>query len=266
MQTLDIAGIKIRKYDSINEFKEFIDTAPDNTAFQYASKESREESPYRTSWAGTSSYSEAIDLLVHGSDDLSKKLEKKYQVATASFGERERQKSYYDVGGFQASVPRYLQGVPTAMINSHKVPQKDKIISINKDISYGCSTSTQEIIDSSVQVLALVKQLELTGFRVNVSLCWRVKTTRQDIGCKIRLKNASERLNISKLSFLLAHPSMLRRVLLKWLEVNPDVTDKSFTRSYGSPSNVAPLAEKGEYTLPKFITNINDITDAIIKR
>jgi hypothetical protein len=83
------------------------------------------------------------------------------------------------------------------------------------------------------------------------------------------VKNATEKLNLSKLAFPLVHPSMLRRLYLRWLEVFPGVP-KSFVGGYGHPMSIDEMKdvvdfEKAEYILPAKITadvdNINTIDD-----
>ena len=180
----------------------------------------------------------------------------------------------FDVVGFQASVPRYLQGIPTNMVNKKLVPIKQKVITLNKDISYNSMTSTQDIIDASIQTLQLIKKIEAQGIRVNLNLILGVKANGNTEVVKIRLKSANERLNISKLAFPLVHPSMLRRLFFRYIEVAPTVT-KGFKWGYGHPLDGSQLKAycKDEYVLPRLfdgdITQINDlaticnITDSI---
>lgn len=253
MQEIKMNGVQLRKYDSISDFENFINNTPFNEVFRWEEHASVRKDSY---WTGTNSYEEAVDLLKHGADDLSKRLEKMYQIKAADIGTKTVTRSYYDVVGFQASVPRYLQGLPTSMINQKKVVQKAKVITLNKDMNYNASWSVEDIINESAKALAIVKKLESTGVRVNLNLCWVARTDSQKVGCKIRLKNANERLNVSKLAFVMAHPSMLRRILFRWLEVNPSVTDKSYVHGYGRPSNIKEIQEPGEYTLPIAIYDI----------
>lgn len=250
--------IAVRKYDSISEFEEYISNTPLNSVFRWAKLGSTASGGH---WAGTSSYEEAADLLKHGADDLSKRLEKAYQVKAATLGIGTVRRSFYDVAGYQVSVPRMLQGLPTTMVNQKAVPQKQKVVTLNKDMSYNAGFSTEQIIEESAKALAVVKKLEADGFRVNLNLVFVALTQGNSIACVIRLKNASERLNVSKMAFAMAHPSMLRRMLFRWTEVNPDVTNKHFISSYGAPGNPKDVIEKGEYLLPRTITDI----DAVVK-
>jgi hypothetical protein len=258
MQEELMNGVILRKYDSIADFEKFINDTTLNTVFRWAQHQSVSGS---SSFTGTHNYEEAVDLLKHGADDLSKRLEKAYQVKAADIGTKTSIRSHYDVAGFQASVPRYLQGIPTSMVNQKKVVQKAKVVTLNKDMNYNAGWSTEAIINESAKALAIIKKLESTGVRVNLNLCWVAEAgigrDNQKVGCKIRIKNAGERLNVSKLAFVMAHPSMLRRMLFRWLEVNPDVTTKSYTHGYGHPYDIKTIQEKSEYTLPIKIFNID---------
>lgn len=260
MQEIKMNGVSLRKYDSISDFENFINNTPFNEVFRWSTHSSVKKGSY---WSGTNSYEEAVDLLKHGADDLSKKLEKAYQVNAADVGTKTVTRSHYDVAGFQASVPRYLQGIPTSMVNQKKVVQKAKVITLNKDMNYNSSWSVEDIINESAKALAIVKKIEATGTRVNLNLCWVAQAGYQKVGCKIRLKNAGERLNVSKLAFVMAHPSMIRRMLFRWLEVNPDVVDRSYTYGYGRPSNIKDIQEAGEYTLPIEIYDIEQTIKAM---
>ena len=54
---------------------------------------------------------------------------------------------------------------------------------------------------------------------------------------KVRIKNSSERLNLSKVSFPLVHPSFLRRICFKWIETNEHATTL-FNHGYGVPLGI----------------------------
>lgn len=78
---------------------------------------------------------------------------------------------------------------------------------------------------------------------------------------KVRIKSANEKLNISKLAFPLTHPSMLRRLFLRWIEVYPEIT-KKFVSGYGRPATSYELRKvfPEDYLLPNFILkNVNEI-------
>lgn len=262
----------IREFDSLNEFESYITNTPLNETFRWQKLSSTTGS---YSFTQTQSYEEATKLLKDGWSSMAQDLTKKLNVIKNQVVNEHVQKILYDVVGFQASVPRYLQGIPTSMVNKKLVPVKQKVITLDKDISYNASIKTEQIIEASVQTLQLIKKIEAQGIRVNLNLIWGVAAGDTKEVAKIRLKSANERLNISKLSFPLVHPSMLRRLCFRYLEVAPTVT-KSYTWGYGAPLDGSQLKTycKDEYVLPRLfdgnlaslgdLSSICNLTDQIV--
>ena len=262
----------IREFDSLNEFESYITNTPLNETFRWQKLSSTDGS---YSFTQTQSYEEATKLLKDGWSSMAQDITKKLNVIKNQVVNEHVQKILYDVVGFQASVPRYLQGIPTSMVNKKLVPVKQKVITLDKDISYNASIKTEQIIEASVQTLQLIKKIEAQGIRVNLNLIWGVAAGGTKEVAKVRLKSANERLNISKLSFPLVHPSMLRRLCFRYLEVAPTVT-KSYTWGYGSPLDGSHLKTycKDEYVLPRLfdgnlaslgdLSSICNLTDQIV--
>ena len=262
----------IREFDSLNEFESYITNTPLNDTFRWKKLSSTNGS---YSFTQTQSYEEATKLLKDGWSSMAQDLTNKLNVIKNQVVNEHVQKILYDVVGFQASVPRYLQGIPTSMVNKKLVPVKQKVITLDKDISYNCLITTEQIIEASVQTLQLIKKIEAQGIRVNLNLVWGVAAGDTKEVTKIRLKSANERLNISKLSFPLVHPSMLRRLCFRYLEVAPTVTNP-YTRGYGSPLDGSQLKTycKDEYVLPRLfdgnlaslgdLSSICNLTDQIV--
>lgn len=262
----------IREFTSLNDFEEYITNTPLNKTFQWKTLSSVSGS-YK--FTQTSSYDEAQKLFKDGWSTMAQKLTKKLDVIKNQVVDAQVQKIMYDVVGFQASVPRYLQGIPTSMVNKKLVPVKQRVITLNKDISYNCGITTDDIIEASVQTLQLIKKIEAQGIRVQLNLVWGVRAGNTKEIAKIRLKSANERLNISKLAFPLVHPSMLRRLCFRYLEVAPSVTD-SYSWGYGKPLDGSQLKTycKDEYVLPRLfdgnlaslgdLSSICNLTDQIV--
>lgn len=262
----------IREFDSLNEFESYITNTPLNETFRWQKLSSTDGS---YGFTQTHSYEEATKLFKDGWDKMAQDLTKKLKVIQNQVVDAQVQKILYDVVGFQASVPRYLQGIPTSMVNKKRVPVKQRVITLNKDISYNCGITTEQIIEASVQTLQLIKKIEAQGIRVNLNLVWGVTAGDTKEVAKIRLKSANERLNISKLAFPLVHPSMLRRLCFRYLEVAPTVT-KSYTFGYGCPMDGSQLKQycKDEYVLPRLfdgnlatlgdLSSICNLTDQIV--
>lgn len=252
----------IREFDSLNSFYEYITTTPLNKTFCW--KEGGLSSTIGSKkFTGTESFEEAVNLFKNGWDDMAQKLTKKLKVTQNQTMCSEVQKTVYDIVGFQCSVPRYLQGIPTNMVNKRLTPIKQKVVTLNKDFSYNCSISTEDIIEASIQTMQVVKKIEAQGIRVNLNIIFGVAAGNTREVAKIRIKSANERANISKLAFPLVHPSMFRRLCFRYIEVAPTITD-SYSFGYGQPLNGSQLKQycKDEYVLPRlFDGNLSQLGD-----
>lgn len=154
------------------------------------------------------------------------------------------------------------------MITKKMMPVKQKIIILNKSIDYKDSVSAGQIIEGSIKEMQIIKKLEAQGYRCNLNIVFGTTAgypSRQFV-VKVRIKSANEKLNVSKLAFPLVHPSMLRRLFFRFIEVYPNITD-AFVGGYGSPATSTEMRKifKGEYLLPNFIrkdvNKINGIDD-----
>lgn len=220
--------IYMEEYNSISEFVQTINSKPQNP--EITSKQS-EFGGY--SFTGTHDYNEAENLLLHGWVEESEKLNEMLKLKTLK---EKSVKNTYDVAGFQCSVPRYLQGIPTNMINQKVVTKKQKVITITKNITYSAYVRKETIEEESIKVLQLVNNLEKQGYRVilNVTAINKSRNGNIILCNKVRIKNANERLNLSKVSFPMVHSSYLRRIMFKWIETF-EYTTKSFDTNYGVP-------------------------------
>ena len=262
----------VREFSSLNDFETYITNTPLNDTFRWTKLASVSGSE---DFTGTQSYEQAVEMFKNGWQSKAEELTKKLKVIQNQVIDAQVQKVIFDVVGFQASVPRYLQGIPTNMVNKKLVPIKQKIVTINKDISYNCGITTEQIVEASIQTLQLVKRIEAQGIRVNLNLIWGVKASGSNEIVKIRLKSANERVNISKLAFPLVHPSMLRRLCFRYLEVAPTITH-GYLYGYGSPLDGSQLKTycKDEYVLPRLfngdlsklgdLTTVCGLTDQIV--
>ena len=179
-------------------------------------------------------YNPKEDLLLHGWTEESEKLNNLLKLKVSNV---KQTKTTYDVAGFQCSVPRYLQGIPTSMINQKIVTKKQKNIIITKFVAYSGYVNKETIENESVKVLQLVNSLEKQGYRVTLNVLLGSYKKDTALAMKVRIKNSSERLNLSKVSFPLVHPSFLRRICFKWIETNEHAT-KSFNCGYGVPLGI----------------------------
>ena len=111
----------IVSFDSLSEVVNFITKTDRTEKYEYYHNSDDGNFNFR----GTKSMQEALDLLKHGWDEGTKQINSVLNSKIA-LNNGYKNKTIYDVAGYQCSVPRYLQGIPTNMINSKHVVQKQK--------------------------------------------------------------------------------------------------------------------------------------------
>lgn len=256
-QTKSDNGYKVVSFNSLGEFYDYITTTETNAAFTNARLSSYEGSEEFTK---TASFEDAVKLFREGwsvqAQDLTIQLAKAEKKAQAQSVNRR----CYDVAGGFVSVPRYIQGKPNCMIRMKKQQIKQRVINLYKSVDYTGSTSADTIIEESVKAMQIIKRVESLGYRVNLFITMGIQThngTYKTI-VNVKIKDASEKLNVSKLAFPLAHPSMLRRLMFRFIEVSPFTNTTKYNWNYGSvvhshTMRQALISESGTYFLPSFI-------------
>ena len=229
----------IREFDSIGDMLSFISNTPSNNKYPGDSEKASKK------FTMTSSYKEAMDLLLHGWTEAAKKMTHALKVAPQP-APIKRQRSVYSVAGHSASVPRYLQGIPTNMISSVPDRRKQPVIVINHSISYNSGWEAEDIMKEGIKALQVVQAIEASNRNVKLNIICLASNSNGTLtrGFKVTIEQPGERLNISKMAFPLAHPSMLRRMFFRYMEVEPDMPQKFY--GYGYPCN-----DKCEKIYPK---------------
>lgn len=256
--------IEVVEFDSLNDFYHYITNTPLNSVFQWSNLSSVSGSKRFTE---TESFEEASDMFKSGWSDMATKLVQRLKVIEKEVRPIMKPKNTLSVAGYQPIVPLYLNGCPNNMVAKKAVPVKQRVITLDKCINYNCSITTEQIIEESIKALQIVKKLEAQGYRVNLNLVWgiedafRAKDSKYMLVEKIRIKSANEKLNVSKVAFPLVHPSMLRRLNFRLVEVFPTIT-KSFKFGYGYPMIAGEMRNHigSDYLLPPFIRkDVNQI-------
>ena len=220
---------KMIEFDSLSDFYNYITTTSINKTFEERRKHLSSEKPNnKENWSGTASFDDAVNLMKNGWNAGATTLTKAFKLSQVNASIKQEVKNILSVCGYQAIVPLYLQGVPNNMISKKMTPVKKKVITINKITCVSSSVSSSILQEESVKCFQIIKKIEDSGIRVNLNLV----ISTGHVCVKIRLKSANERLNISKLAFPLVHPSMLRRLYFRFVEVFPTIP-KSFLWGYG---------------------------------
>lgn len=142
-----------------------------------------------------------------------------------------------NVVGYAPHVPNAIQGIPQSMIMRKNIAQKKKTIHLVYGFSAIGSVSSKKLLKGGILFLSLVNQLELDGFSVKVDLVrCTTGSSNHAIGFSVNVKEYGQKLNLLKLCYPLAHPSMLRRTAFRWSETFPQMnkhTPHSSTYCYG---------------------------------
>lgn len=247
-----------KEFQSIGEFYKYLCDTPFNEAFRWANHRSVTTGEKFT---GTKSFEEAVDLMRNGWSQMADKLNTKLAIKMKQAQPVARRKQQLGVAGFQPIVPLYLAGVPTNMMSQIQVKCKSKVVNITKSVSYNCKITTDTIVEESIKTLQIVRQLEAAGYRVNLSIAFGSEKFGTSLYAKVRIKSANEKLNISKVAFPLVHPSMLRRLMVRYVEVCP-ATTRDFVGGYGIPISYDDMKKQypGDIVLPAiYNSDVNKI-------
>lgn len=181
-------------------------------------------------WTGYRSGEEFQQDFINSTVDLStvKLVERKLsQIQTQ---EQKRIQFYNDVVGFTPVVPLALMGVPTNMRNSRMVKQKSKIVNVVIDCGASWNISANDIAKAAVEIVGQVVSLEKQGYRVNLmAACVMATDTECDVAM-LKIKDANQPLNLSRMMFPFTTASFDRRTGFAWYQRNAQV---KFAANYG---------------------------------
>lgn len=224
-----------RKFASVGELSSSLSKAIVQPAFVDDAKSgSYDDSRRYARWSQTESYEQADNLLLYGDKSLQKKIEEAgvYETRLKLRNLQSRRQLYSSVVGFAPNVPNYIAGTPNSMINCREVRVKQPVITFMYNTTVGGGVSAEEIIKATAQLISALLIIEANGIRMNV-YAGEIFYEDKDACCfMLRVKDSGQPLNVLKMAYPLAHPSMLRRQWFRLLETTPNVPD-SFTGGYG---------------------------------
>jgi len=127
---------------------------------------------------------------------------------------------YAPVGAFPA-IPAYAAGVPENMF----VPLEDgaanskPIVRIAVNVVCSAWVEPQDIINRGAAVVALIDKIQSEGQRVELIAFCHIEGRRNDrLIMAVTVKRPEEPIDMDRVAFALAHPSMLRRCFFRVVE------------------------------------------------
>lgn len=188
------------------------------------------------SFTGTKNYKEAYDFLKYGDENLYSKIKKeKEKLNIDKFLGNVSNRLRYEkrIYGAIPNVPAYLINNPINMISPEKNQLSHRILNIFLDIGVCCGVDTDEIIRNGMLYLNVIDLLEKKGYRCNLYAGASTRCDDKNFYMLVRVKTDREPLNMKKICFPLASPSMLRRIFFRWEEVfdyDFDITNRNYGR------------------------------------
>jgi hypothetical protein len=114
--------------------------------------------------------------------------------------------------------------------------QKVKAVTLIYGMTVNCDWEKDELLECGLSVLKIINLLELQGVRVQLTVEIKNAVSRDDKDrsvCRVDIKDWREALDLRKVAFPVAHPSMLRRIGFRWLETCPLIENERYTSGYG---------------------------------
>ena len=208
-----------QKFNSVTEFERYLtntETQKEWADFGYLSSQLGSES-----FTHTASYEEANKLLLFGDKELAEKINAGGYVANKLKIEKERKKRVFRSAlvGHAPNVANYVAGVPNSMIRTENVPQKNRTIDILYSMNANSRIPTEEIINAGVNLLSAILMLRNDNVTVNLYMLDTSCVKKVDfVGAAIKIKDASQEIDVLNCAYTMCHPSFLRRHMFRWLE------------------------------------------------
>ena len=264
-------------FNTVSEFYKFITESGENAVFKGEHcLDSKDTGRYSEEFTKTKSFEEAAGLLLNGWTEKAQELEKRVKAVRRDMTPVMARTLQVGMAGFQPIVPLFLAGQPAAMLGSKMQPKKQKVVTVVKSISYPGYVDASKWTEEGIKALSLVMNLEKNGYRCNVDIIRAGYDYRRDDGygvsCRVRIKHANERLNVSKLAFPMCHPSMQRRMMFRFTETYDKVTSGyryGYGRVFKDGEFNALLDQRKEAYIPAFfngdpskIKSMEELTNA----
>jgi hypothetical protein len=241
-------------FGSIHQMLSVIESRPNNSVM--AGQDSSKTGTKR--FTGTDSYEEAKQLFETGYTEILDQVKTGVGNNLKKTQNINRRTIRTGVIGYAPHVPNAILGLPNSMILTEQQPQKIKTVSIVVGITEKCGTKAEEFVKSGIAALSVVNTLELRGYRVALKVAfWCSEGGNERAWGTITLKDYREHMDIQKLCFPLAHPSMFRRFGFKWLETCPEIKDFGWAWGYGRQLNDSDFIKKNFLGDNEFFINLS---------
>lgn len=193
-------------------------------------------------FTGTSDFAEAERLLREGWPEGRDRLIDAMEAAALAAPMLPAVSRRMDVAGAYPIAAYAASGDPLSMVDPGDLSAAARpIVRLAFSFSYHCGKTQKEIEDYGAALLTWIDRIEESGRSVEVSACHMARAEGWRFGSRIVVKRAGEPLEIDRMAFVVAHPSMLRRIHFRAYEMEkaPGFQD-AFHWGYGMPETSRP--------------------------
>lgn len=172
------------------------------------------------SFHGVRSIGEAYDLLASGwTQGLDKMNAALNGVKTVDMPKRAAFRN--DVVGFAPIVPLAMMNVPNSMLNTATKSVKSKVVKVLYSMGDSCGTSLEQFMERGKKVMEAVIALERSGYRCELYSAQFYAGEKDSDGLLVKVKEASQPLDVKRVMFPFTHPSMFRVIGFEWEDKCP---------------------------------------------
>jgi hypothetical protein len=149
----------------------------------------------------------------------------------------------HDIEGHVIDVARYVEGEPECWMRFEDViteGQGNRVLKLVFNMTASAGVSSDVMVRKGAYISALVELLEYSGFRVEVILAESCAGGNDYSQTFVTVKEADQNLNMARVIFALAHPSVLRRLHFALQEQYPTNIGKALLtgKTYGRPREI----------------------------
>lgn len=152
----------------------------------------------------------------------------------------------FDVSGSDVEVTRYLQGEPECMIDAmpFKISKRGRSVRLVVNSSFASTVDEKIIRRRGAAVMALADCLTMVGHPLEIWVVQHVTGYGGSYSLAVLVQSASEVLDVGRVMYAVAHPTMLRRMIFAYEEGESYDIRRGFLfgvggGNYGHPSEVS---------------------------
>lgn len=167
-------------------------------------------------FSGSKSYAHSMELAEHGCAMTREAIhEASFKVLSEALPEWETA----PVGVF-ACIPAYAAGVPEDMFTPSEWgnPVPKPIVRIVVNVGASCHVDAGDIINRGAAILALIDRVQATGQRVELVAELHGRSADDTFLFSVTVKRPEEPVDLDRIAYAIAHPSMLRRSFFRVME------------------------------------------------